>query len=59
MVIFKIDFFFIKLKMNTKIMLKNMKKNGYWISENILNQNEIFKAKELVYDWYDDIDKFD
>lgn len=45
--------------MNTQTIKENLEKNGYCVIENILNPNEIFKAKELFYDWYDSIDNFD
>lgn len=45
--------------MNTKIIKEQLDTNGYCIIENILNPNEIFKAKELFYDWYNSINNFD
>lgn len=45
--------------MNTEIIKEQLNTNGYCIIKNILNPNEIFKAKELFYDWYNSIDNFD
>ena len=45
--------------MNTEMIKEQLNTNGYCIIENILNPNEIFKAKELFYDWYNSIDNFD
>lgn len=45
--------------MNIEMIKEQLNTNGYCIIENILNPNEIFKAKELFYDWYNSIDNFD
>ena len=45
--------------MNTKIIKEQLDTNGYCIIENILNPNEIFKAKELFYDWYNSVNNLD
>jgi len=38
---------------------KSLEENGYCIIENVLNPNEIFKAKELFHDWYDSVPNLD
>ena len=45
--------------MNTKMIKEQLDTNGYCIIENILNPNEIFKAKELFYDWYNSVNNLD
>lgn len=45
--------------MNTQMVKEELQKNGYCIIENMLNPDEIFKAKELFYNWYESIDNFD
>ena len=39
--------------------IKDLDEKGYCVIENILNPNEIFKAKELFYDWYKSIPNID
>ena len=39
--------------------IEELNKNGYCVIENILNPDEIFKAKEMFYDWYNSIENID
>lgn len=39
--------------------LESLNENGYCIIPNMLNPDEIFKAKELFYEWYNSLENID
>ena len=56
---FKIDFVFFFIKMNKQDIRKSLEEKGYCIIENVLNPNEVFKAKELFHTWFDSVPNLD
>ena len=45
--------------MNKSEIQQSLEENGYCIIENVLNPNEIFKAKEMFHEWYDSVPNLD
>jgi len=45
--------------MNKQDIQKSLEEKGYCIIENVLNPNEIFKAKELFHDWFESVPNLD
>ena len=41
--------------MNKDSIQKSLEEKGYCIIENVLNPNEVFKAKELFHTWFDSV----
>ena len=58
--VFKIDdFYYFIYKMNKQDIKKSLEDKGYCIIENVLNPNEVFKAKEMFYNWYESVPNLD
>ena len=45
--------------MNKQDIQKSLEEKGYCIIENVLNPNEIFKAKELFHNWFESVPNLD